>query len=412
MFTAGEGSPPERSGRGSGHLAWVVSGVATVVWLGLAVGFGLLDRVADNWRSALTMLGGSFLAGSSPEGGGAVAFPVFTKALHVPGSVARTFGLCIQAVGMSMAVLAIVLHRRAVHWRSAAIGSAGAVVGFLTAVALWGDGGAVFWPMSIGTPWVKATFSIVLATTSVLMIRHLRTDHMPGDGGAHRVTEVRWSSRADTAVATVAVAGGVLSSLTGTGANILIFLLLMVVLGIDPKVALPTAIVVMAVVSVVGLFLFGVMDGQLNVDLVGDRVVAVGGQAFEGAASEVDLFGLWFAAVPVVVWGAPLGSFVAHHVPESWLIRFVAMLAAVEVATTLILVDELRSDSALIAYLAAGLVVLPMVFIGLARGRHRIFETGPDTRASGATAARKPPAGQSGTGGRRQPAGHRRRRGV
>ena len=80
---------------------------ATVAWLVYVLSAGELDRLSHHWESAFTMIFGSFLAGSSPEGGGAVAFPVFTKVLEVPAQVARTFSLSIQAVGMTMAALII-----------------------------------------------------------------------------------------------------------------------------------------------------------------------------------------------------------------------------------------------------------------------------------------------------------------
>ena len=87
---------------------------ATVAWLVYVLSAGELDRLSHHWESAFTMIFGSFLAGSSPEGGGAVAFPVFTKVLEVPAQVARTFSLSIQAVGMTMAALIILLARRPV----------------------------------------------------------------------------------------------------------------------------------------------------------------------------------------------------------------------------------------------------------------------------------------------------------
>jgi uncharacterized membrane protein YfcA len=357
-------------GSTAAFLAWGISGMVTIVWLVLVLSLGYGERVLDNWRSALTMLGGSFLSGSSPAGGGAVAFPVFTKALHVPGAVARTFGLSIQSVGMTMAVVAILLHRRAIHIRSAIVGSVAAVIGFLVAVSVWGDSDQPFWPMSIGAAWVKATFSVVLATTSILMVRHLRRH---GDPSLVVRGRLGWTTRVDAALIVVAFAGGVLSSLTGTGANIVVFLFLVVIIGVNPKVALPTTIIIMASVSVAGVVLLGIVDGQLDVELARDRVVAVGGQAFDGLARQTDLLGFWLAAVPVVVWGAPMGSFVAYRVPEAWLVRFVATLAAIEVASTMVLVDDLRSDPALIVYLAVGLVALPAAFIAVDRHRERVF---------------------------------------
>lgn len=346
--------------------SWALSGVATLVWFVAVLGLGLGGRVLGHWESSVTMLFGSFLAGSSPEGGGAVAFPIFTKALHVSAPVARTFGLSIQAVGMTMATLSILAFRRVIHVRAVVLASIAAISGFLLSVVAFGYPDSVFWPSTIPGPWVKATFSVVLATTSVLMLRHLRhddSDHPPMD----------WNIRLDVGLVLLAAAGGFLSSLTGTGANILVFLFLVVLADVRPKVALPSAVVVMAAVSIVGFVLFGLIDRQLAVEVAGDQVIAVGGESVSLVASEADLLGLWLAAIPVVVWGAPLGSLVAALVRERHLVRFVAALAATEVATTFVLVPELRVDSALITYLVVGLATVPPAFVILGRNRVRVF---------------------------------------
>ncbi|RMH85122.1 MAG: sulfite exporter TauE/SafE family protein [Actinomyces sp.] len=357
MRTRADDRPRPRHHRAPGAvLSWVLPGVATVVWALVVTTGHSWGRVTAHWASAVTMLGGSFLAGSSPEGGGAVAFPVFTKVLHVSPAVARTFGLSIQAVGMTMAVVAIVVNRRRLHLPTALVASLSAVVGFGLTLAVAGRHDLVFWPARFGVAWVKATFSVLLAGTSVLMIRHLRR-------GPHHHLDPPWGPRPALVVALVALAGGGLSALAGTGANIVVFLLLVVVFGVHPKVALPTAILVMAVVSLVGLGVLGVLDGQLDVVVAADRVVSVGGRPVELAASSADLWGLWMAAVPVVVWGAPLGSWAAARVREATLVGFVAVLAATEVVTTCILVPELRHDPRLIAYLVGGLVAVPALFV-------------------------------------------------
>lgn len=345
---------------------WHLSLLASLVWLVFAILGDHWGRVADHWASAATMLFGSFLAGSSPEGGGAVAFPVFTKGLHVPSAVARTFGLSIQAVGMTVAAGAILLSRRPIHIRATVVGSAAGIVGFLGGMFLLAESGTVFWPSAVATPWVKATFSIVLATTSVMMVRHLRqseVDHPP----------TPWMPRHDLGLIVAALGGGVLASMTGTGANIVVFLFLVLLADVNPKSALPSVVIIMAAVSVVGFALLGLVDGQLSVSLVGNRVVEVGSTPVDLPSDRADLFGLWFAAVPVVVWGAPLGSWVASHVREAQLVAFVALLAGVEVLTTIVLVEELRSDGPLIAYLVGGLGLAPLLLIWLRANRERLF---------------------------------------
>jgi len=57
------------------------------------------------------MVLGPFVAGAPAKGGAAVAILVFTKLLQIPAGDARTFGLMIQTIGMTMAGLVIVLRR-------------------------------------------------------------------------------------------------------------------------------------------------------------------------------------------------------------------------------------------------------------------------------------------------------------
>ena len=83
------------------YLCWVS-------YMTLADKWGLF---ATYWPVTATMSLGSFVAGATAEGGAAVAFPVFTKVLHIASADARTFGLMIQAVGMTMAGVVILLQR-------------------------------------------------------------------------------------------------------------------------------------------------------------------------------------------------------------------------------------------------------------------------------------------------------------
>ena len=91
----------------------------------------------------------------------------------------------------------------------------------------------------------------------------------------------------------------------------------------------------MAAVSVVGL---------ARSLLVGDLVLdpaAVGG---------ADIAGMWLAAVPVVVIGAPVGSWVAARISGRRLAAGIAVLALVEVVSTVLFLDELRTDPSLVVF--------------------------------------------------------------
>ena len=151
--------------------------------------------------------------------------------------------------------------------------------------------------------------------------------------------------------------GGVLSSLAGSGTDVMLFVFLVLVAQVSPKVAIPTSIVAMATVSVFGLAILGLWHGQLDIGLSGADVVSVGGEAFgPEAATRFDLFGIWLAAAPIVVWGAPFGAWLAAKVTERTVIRFVAAMALLEVATTAIFLDQLHSDALLASFAVAGLL--------------------------------------------------------
>ena len=101
----------------------------------------------------------------------------------------------------------------------------------------------------------------------------------------------------------------------------------------------------MAIVSVAGFVLFGIVDGQLSTMLDGSgSVVGAADTVFDPPLEpeRSDLFGIWLGAAPIVVWGAPFGSWVASVLKEKHLIGFVLFMALAEIATTVIFLDALR----------------------------------------------------------------------
>ena len=77
--------------------------ITYILWIGSMFFYDAWYVLYEYWLMSFTMIFGSFVAASTPAGGAAVAFPVFTKLLHVNLADARTFGLMIQSVGMTMA---------------------------------------------------------------------------------------------------------------------------------------------------------------------------------------------------------------------------------------------------------------------------------------------------------------------
>lgn len=293
---------------------------------------------------------GSFVAGATPQGGGAVAFPVFTKLLGVNAPVARTFSLSIQAVGMGIAALIILVTRRPISLKAVGWGGASGLTGFLVGLLVVSDPTSDYWSSYIPGPFVKVSFTLVLGAMSWVVIASLRRPH-------RGTLELTWNRRVTLGIVAAGIVGGVGSALTGSGVDVAVFIFVVILCGLHPRVAVPTSILAMAVVSVAGLAILGIAGGQLSVYLdPSGAVVGMGAMDMAPApAAQYDLFGLWLASIPIVIWGAPLGTWVAHVVHERGLIVLVGGLAAAEVLSTALFLDDLRTDHALQTFAVLGL---------------------------------------------------------
>ena len=76
---------------------------ALLLWAVLFYSFNDLAFLAEQWFYPAIMVVGAFVAGSTPEGGGAVAFPVLNIFLQIDRVMARDFSLMIQSIGMTSA---------------------------------------------------------------------------------------------------------------------------------------------------------------------------------------------------------------------------------------------------------------------------------------------------------------------
>jgi hypothetical protein len=64
-----------------------------------------------HWPMTVAMIAGSFLAGSTPLGGGVVAYPVSQLVLHVSTAHARDASVLVQSVGMNAAAWLILVSK-------------------------------------------------------------------------------------------------------------------------------------------------------------------------------------------------------------------------------------------------------------------------------------------------------------
>ncbi|MCP4248160.1 MAG: sulfite exporter TauE/SafE family protein [bacterium] len=348
---------------------WGLPSSITLFWLIWVLTHGHWERIAHHWEASVTMVFGSFVAGATPQGGGAVAFPVFTKVLSVPAEVARTFSLSIQAVGMVTAALIVLLARRHVETKALLIGGASGLAGFAFGLVVLSDSATPFWESHLPAPYIKVTFTIVLAAMSYIVLLTLTSESKGTFDIEH------WNPRIWSGLLFAGFLGGIASALTGSGADVMVFLFAVILCGLHPRVGVPTSILAMASVSSVGLVVLGLIHGELStaIDSTGSVIAVAGDPVGPLSGDRYDLYGLWLAAIPVVVWGAPLGTWVAHVLHEKGLILLVGAMAAAEVLSTAIFLDDLRTDPALLAYGVLGIVFAVSVISWLTARRHRLL---------------------------------------
>lgn len=250
------------------------------MWLGLVISGDHWAALRGHWGIAVAMAIGSYFGASTPVGGGAVGFPVLVLLFGEPAAVGRDFSFAIQSAGMVSASLFILVRRRPVAWRllSAAV-AAGVVVMPLATLTLV----PVLPPLA-----VKLLFAVVWAGFGIVhFVRRREIEGLHGPG-VH-------TPRSDLVLGLgVGLAGGLITAVIGVGINMLLYMVLVMLLRSDARVAIPTSVIAMASLS-----------------LVGTATRA----ALGGAHPEVYLN--WLAAAPVVVLGAPLGAWMVQVLPRA-----------------------------------------------------------------------------------------------
>lgn len=333
-------------------MVWLLPIAVTIIWVIYVLTFGHFDRVVANWRASTTMVFGGFVAGSTPQGGGAVAFPVFTKLIGITSPVARSFSIGVQSSGMVMASLGIIIAGRKVEWKALRIGVSGGIVGFIIGLFVFGDRSTPFWESRIPSDFVKVAFTIVIFAVAIIVRQVAKK-------GATAESVEHWTMRATGSMIAFSIFGGFFSSMAGSGTDVFLFVFLVLIAGVCPKVAIPTSVVAMASVSLFGFAILGFWHGQLDIGLSADatEVISVNGAAFgPQPAVQFDLFGIWLAAAPVVAWMAPVGAYVVTKVSEKVVIYFVAFMSTLELLSTALFLDTLRTNVTLLIFFISGLI--------------------------------------------------------
>jgi uncharacterized protein len=275
-------------------------------WLSLVTLGGYWKTVAENWPIALAMSFGSYIAGSTPMGGGTVGFPVLVLLFEFPGSLGRNFGLAVQSIGMVSASIYIFSMRRPLDWKLLGPAMWGALIGMPL--------GAAFIAPVVPDIWVKLTFAVVWASFGLMHLVKLR-ELVKQTGESHY-----WDKWARPIGFGVGVVGGVVAAITGVGIDMLVYATLVLLFQADLKTAIPTSVVIMAFTSLLGISC-NVMLSQL---WPGTYQVAP------------EVFNNWLAAAPVVALGAPIGAIIVNLISRTPTLVLVSLLCIGQFVWTLV----------------------------------------------------------------------------
>jgi uncharacterized protein len=277
-------------------LFWLVAFYST--WLWLVAGEGYWDAASEHWPIALAMAFGSYVAGSTPMGGGTVGFPILVLLFEFPASLGRDFSFAIQSIGMTSASIFILARRQPLAWSMLK----GAIAGSLAGTPI----GIFLIAPLIPDLWIKVVFAVIWASFGVL---HLyRIGEIAGHEGMTEFDE-RWDLRVGFTAGLVSAITVV--AVTGVGIDMVIYATLVLLCRCDLKIAIPTSVILMAFTSVLGIavkILFG--------------------------SVQPGVFEQWLAAAPVVALGAPLGVFIVALIGRKPTLLVVAALCVVQFVWT------------------------------------------------------------------------------
>lgn len=317
-------APPETPRKQKLWIWFLWLGLFYAAWLLVVILDDSWGAVRDHWPIAAAMAAGSYVAGSTPMGGGTVGFPVLVLFFDMPASLGRDFGFVCQSIGMVSASIFILARRQIVAW----------------GILRWAFGTAlIVTPLSLNfvapylpPDFITVMFAVMWASFGIMHFTNL--------------TEILKSSRVTTEKdldafwgILIGAVGGISASLTGVGIDMLVYVVMVSLMRVDVRVAIPTSVIIMALTSLIGVastLLFGEMPRA----------------AYEN----------WLAAAPVVALGAPLGAFVVAYISRSKTLLFVSSLCIVQFVWTLI--DKSVTGWSLVLALL-GVAVLNIAFRAL-----------------------------------------------
>lgn len=288
----------KRTGSLLPFFAWLL--VFYAGWLAFVLIGDYLGTALAHWPMAIAMAAGSYVAGSTPMGGGTVGFPVLVLLMDLPAVLGRDFSFAIQAVGMTSASIYILCQRLELEWPMLRAALPGALIGTPL--------GILYVAPLASDLFIKLLFAAMWCSFGLLHLRRI-----------NEITSYEGMTPHDIAFDhKIGFAVGLLgslfiSSITGVGIDMIIYMVLVLWCHADLKIAIPTSVILMAFTSLVGI-----------------AVKLMLGDVQPGT------FENWLAAAPVVAVGAPLGAWVVSKIGRRPTLIVVSLLCVVQFVWTLV----------------------------------------------------------------------------
>lgn len=254
------------------------------------------------WPMALTMLIGSFVAGATAEGGGAIAFPVMTLLLSIAPADARVFSLGCQSFGMTSASTLILSKKIPIITRCILPVSISGIFGFILSdlflvnllpgssvklffVSLWLSFGVALWVINKNKKTSKKNDLPLIIKPSYIFL-----------------------------LSFFGLIGGVVSAIFGNGIDILTFTLLTLLFRIDEKIATPTSVILMTIMTIFGFLWHVFVRNDVSHSI------------------EFYLLG----AIPVCIAMAPIGAYTISKLNSNVIAGFLYFVIAAQFITAIV----------------------------------------------------------------------------
>lgn len=267
---------------------WLAAFYGTWSWL--VFGQDRWATVTAHWPIALAMALGSYVAGSTPMGGGTVGFPILVLLFDLPASLGRDFSFAVQSIGMTSASIFILARRQPLAWSMLKGSMLGSAMGTTLGIFLVAP--------HVPELWIKLVFAVIWASFGLLHFYQI------GEIASHHgMTEFdeRWDFKVGVGLGFLSSA--TVASVTGVGIDMVLYATLVLLCRADLKIAIPTSVLIMAFTSLWGIAIKNLFTGV-----------------------QPGVFENWLAAAPIVALGAPLGAWVVGMVGRKPTLVFVAVL--------------------------------------------------------------------------------------